>query len=109
MSDLSSITFFLDKEDVYCKVNLETLENNKDELDLIKRTGDFFALLSVGALKPVIVHALAEYGILTNNKRMTENILISFEQSLKRISNQNETRERPVVLPTEAFLIKEKQ
>lgn len=110
MSDkLSSITFFLENDEVFCKVDLEQTANNNEDIDLSKRLGDFLALLSLGSLSPVITHGIAEYGILSNRKRLTEMILIIWEQSLKNLSGNKEKKERPVITPTEAFLIKEKQ
>lgn len=110
MSDkLSSITFYLDNDEVYCKVDLEETVNNNEDMDLSKRVGDFLALLNLGTLSPVITHGIAEYGILSNRKRLTEMILITWEQSLRTLSGKKEKKERSVVSPTEAFLIKEKQ
>lgn len=109
MSDkLSSITFYLENDEVFCKVDLEQTLNNKEDIDLSKRIGDFLALLSLGSLSPVVTHGIAEYGVLSNRKRLTEMILIIWEQSLKTLSGNKEKKEKPVISPTEAFLVKEK-
>jgi hypothetical protein len=107
--NLSSVTLYLDDEEVYCKVNLEKAITSVEINSLSERMGHLLALLSLGSLDPVITHGIAEYGIVSENKKITEKILIMWDDALKKLGSPKEKRERAVITPTEAFITREKQ
>jgi hypothetical protein len=107
--NLSSITLYLDDDEVYCKVNLEKATSSVEINSLSERMGHLLALLSLGSLDPVITHGIAEYGVVSENKKITEKILIMWNDALKKLGSPKEKRERAVITPTEAFITREKQ
>ena len=107
--NLSSVTLYLDDEEVYCKVNLEKTTTSLEANSLAERMGHLLALLSLGSLDPVITHGVAEYGVVSQDKKITEKILIMWNDALKKLGSPKEKKERAVITPTEAFITREKQ